>query len=49
MPFKSKAQRRFLYAVHPKIAKRFKKHTTKAQERALPEKKKRKTRRKKKR
>lgn len=50
MPFKSKAQRRFLYATNPKLAAKFKRHTTKAQERALPEKKnKRKTRRKKKR
>lgn len=49
MPFKSKAQRRFLYAVHPNIAKRFKKHTTKAQERALPEKKRKTKKRRKKR
>jgi len=27
MPFKSKAQRRFLYAKHPKVAKKFEKHT----------------------
>ena len=49
MPFKSKAQRRFLYATHPKLAAKFKRHTSKAQERALPEKAKkrrRKTRKK---
>ena len=35
MPFKSKAQRRFMYAKHPKIAKRWSKHTPKGKE--LPE------------
>lgn len=29
MPFKSKAQRRYLYATHPAIAKRFQEHTPK--------------------
>ena len=29
MPFKSEAQRRFLYARHPKIAKEFEKKTPK--------------------
>jgi hypothetical protein len=36
MPFKSEAQRRFMYAQHPKIAKRWQKHTGKGAE--LPEK-----------
>ncbi len=29
MPFKSKAQRGYLYAVHPSVAKEFEKHTPK--------------------
>ncbi len=29
MPFKSKAQRRFMYATHPKIAARWSKETPK--------------------
>jgi hypothetical protein len=37
MPFKSKAQRRFMYANHPKIAKRWSKHTPKGKR--LPERK----------
>lgn len=36
MPFKSEAQRRFMYARHPKIAKRWEKHTPKGKK--LPEK-----------
>lgn len=35
MPFKSKAQRRFMYAKHPKIAKRWERHTPEGD---LPEK-----------
>lgn len=35
MPFKSEAQRRFMYATHPKIAKRWEKHTPK--DKKLPE------------
>lgn len=38
MPFKSKAQMRFMYAKHPKIAKRWSKETE--NEKDLPEKKK---------
>jgi hypothetical protein len=37
MPFVSEAQRRYLYAEHPEIAKRFQKHTPKGAK--LPEKK----------
>jgi len=37
MPFKSKSQMRFMYAKHPKIAKRWAKET--ANEKDLPEKK----------
>lgn len=37
MPFKSEAQRRFMYAKHPQIAKRWQKHTPKGVD--LPEKK----------
>jgi len=29
MPFKSKAQRKYLFAKHPKIARRWAKHTPK--------------------
>ena len=36
MPFRSKAQRRYLYANYPKIAKRWSKHTPKNKK--LPEK-----------
>jgi len=39
-PFKSKAQRRFLFARKPKIAKKFAKETPKGKK--LPEKKKKK-------
>lgn len=39
-PFKSKAQRKFMHAKHPKIAKRWEKHTSKAQAKRLPRKKK---------
>jgi hypothetical protein len=37
MPFKSRAQRRFMYAKHPKMAKEWEKETPKGK--ALPEKK----------
>lgn len=36
MPFKSKAQRRFLYSQHPEIAEEFEEHTPKGKK--LPEK-----------
>lgn len=36
MPFESQAQRRFMYAKHPEIAKRWEKHTSKGEK--LPEK-----------
>ena len=36
MPFKSEAQRRFMHARHPKIAKRWEKHTPKGKK--LPKK-----------
>ena len=42
MPFKSKAQRRFLFAKHPKIAKEFAAKTPKGKK--LPEKVKKKKR-----
>lgn len=35
MPFRSEAQRRFMYAKHPRIAKRWEKHTPKGAD--LPE------------
>ena len=35
MPFKSEAQRRWMYATHPKMAKKWEKHTSKKK---LPEK-----------
>jgi len=38
MPFKSKAQARYMFARHPRIAKRFAKHTPSIK--ALPERKK---------
>lgn len=37
MPFKSKAQKRFMYARHPEIAKRFQRET--GDEQGLPERK----------
>lgn len=37
MPFKSKAQRRFMYSKKPKLAKEFEEHTPKGKK--LPEKK----------
>lgn len=40
MPFKSKAQRRYLYMKHPEVAKEFEKETPK--DAKLPEKKKKK-------
>jgi len=36
MPFKSEAQRRWMYATHPKMAKKWEKHTPKGKK--LPEK-----------
>ena len=41
MPFKSEAQRRFLYATNPEVAEKFSKHTKKGKD--LPERVKRKT------
>lgn len=38
MPFKSKAQQKYLYANNPKVAKKFAKATTKAQYKAMPKK-----------
>lgn len=35
MPFKSKAQRKYLYATNPKVAEEFSKHTPKGKK--LPE------------
>ncbi len=46
MPFVSKAQRGYLYANHPDVAKEFAKHTSKRQEKELPEHKKGKKRKK---
>ena len=40
MPFKSKAQMRFLYATNPKLAKEYQSKTSKSQLQNLPEKKK---------
>lgn len=40
MPFKSKAQQRYLYAKHPEVAKEFAKKTPKAAYKRLPERKK---------
>ena len=37
MPFLSKAQRGYLYAKHPEVAKEFAEKTTPAQEKNLPE------------
>lgn len=36
MPFRSKAQQRFLHAKHPRIARRWDKETSKRQFKALP-------------
>jgi hypothetical protein len=38
MPFKSKAQRAFLYASNPKVAKEFAKKTSPKQMKSLPSK-----------
>jgi hypothetical protein len=46
MPFKSKAQVRFMYATHPGIARRWTKHTSRQTMRNLPERLKRHTTRK---
>jgi hypothetical protein len=43
MPFRSQAQRRFLFAKHPRIAKKWAKHTKNVK--ALPERKRTKPRR----
>lgn len=40
MPFKSKAQQKFMYANHPKIAKEFSKGMSKKDFKKLPNKKK---------
>ena len=37
MPFKSKAQQKFLYAKHPEIAEEFAEHTPKSAYGKLPE------------
>ena len=37
MPFRSKAQMKYLYANHPEVAKEFAAHTSKAQMARLPE------------
>ena len=37
MPFKSKAQRAYLYAKEPAVAQKFADHTSPQQERRLPE------------
>jgi hypothetical protein len=36
MPFRSKAQKGFLFAKHPKIAKKFASHTSKGQYKRMP-------------
>lgn len=41
MPFRSKAQQRFMFARHPKIAKKWAKHTSAKQFKKLPARKKR--------
>ena len=46
MPFKSKAQQRYLYAKEPKVAERFAKETPKGAYKNLPDRVKRKKRRK---
>jgi len=38
MPFKSKAQRAYLYINEPQVAKQFAAHTSKQQEKKLPQK-----------
>jgi hypothetical protein len=38
MPLKSKAQRRFLHANEPEVAKKFEQETSRKQARKLPEK-----------
>lgn len=38
MPFKSQAQRKYLYSQKPEIAKEFAEHTSKAQMKKLPKK-----------
>lgn len=38
MPFKSKAQQRYLYAKKPKVAKRFSEETPKTAYKSLPKK-----------
>ena len=45
MPFKSKAQQRYLYATNPKVAERFSKETPKSAYAKLPEKVKKKRKR----
>lgn len=37
MPFKSKAQQKFLFAKHPEVAKEFAEHTPKKAYKKLPE------------
>jgi hypothetical protein len=37
MPFKSRAQQRLLFAKHPDVAEEFSEHTTKEEEKNLPE------------
>jgi hypothetical protein len=44
MPFKSKAQQRYLYAKEPAVAKRFAEETPKGAYKNLPERKKKKKR-----
>lgn len=38
MPFKSQAQRKYLYSQEPEVAKEFAEHTSKSQMKKLPEK-----------
>lgn len=38
MPFKSEAQRRYLYSQEPEVAKEFAEHTSKKQMKSLPDK-----------
>jgi hypothetical protein len=45
MPFKSKAQQRYLYATNPKVADKFAKETSKSSYKNLPEKVKKKRKR----
>jgi hypothetical protein len=37
MPFKSRAQQKLLFAKHPDVAEKFAEHTTKEEEKNLPE------------